>query len=68
MGHILISVIISYDGNKAFFYFRWFNDDTYIVVINVGRTYHVVNLTVFDLVFGQLEVEASSVLSSRTYR
>ncbi|CAD0195917.1 unnamed protein product [Chrysodeixis includens] len=46
----------------------WYNDDTYVVVINVGKVYHVVNLTAFDLIFGQLEVEASSVLSSRTYR
>lgn len=47
---------------------RWYNDDAYVIVINFGRTYQVVNLTAFDLIFGQLEVEASSVFSSRTYR
>ncbi|PZC75320.1 maltase 2 isoform X1 [Helicoverpa armigera] len=51
----------------VFAFKRWYNDDTYVVVMNVGRVYHVVNLTAFDLIFGQLEVEASSVLSSRTY-
>lgn len=45
---------------------RWYNDDTYVIVMNVGKTYNVVNLTAFDLVFGQMEVEASSVLSSRS--
>ncbi|CAH2222508.1 jg19646, partial [Pararge aegeria aegeria] len=45
----------------------WYNDDAYVVVMNLGRTYQVVNLTAFDLIFGQLEVEVSSVLSSRTY-
>lgn len=54
-------------NNDVFAFKRWYNDDTYIVVMNVGRTYHIVNLTAFDLIFGQLEVEASSVLSSRTY-
>ncbi|KAJ2953900.1 hypothetical protein O0L34_g1531 [Tuta absoluta] len=54
-------------NNDVFAFKRWFNDDTYVVVMNVGRSYHVVNLTAFDLVFGSMEVEASSVLSSRTF-
>ncbi|XP_049886396.1 maltase A1-like [Pectinophora gossypiella] len=54
-------------SNEVFAFKRWYNDDTYVVVLNVGKTYRVVNLTAFDLVFGQLEVEASSVLSSRTF-
>lgn len=48
--------------------FRWYNDDAYVVVMNVGNSYQVVNLTAFDLVFGQLEVEVSSVHSSRSFR
>ncbi|CAG9784089.1 unnamed protein product [Diatraea saccharalis] len=54
-------------NNEVFAFKRWHNDDAYVIVMNVGRTYQVVNLTAFDLIFGQLEVEASSVLSSRTY-
>ncbi|RVE48518.1 hypothetical protein evm_006829 [Chilo suppressalis] len=54
-------------NNDVFAFKRWHNDDTYVIVMNFGRTYQVVNLTSFDLVFGQLEVEVSSVLSSRTY-
>lgn len=50
--------------NKLLF-LRWYNDDTYVVVMNVGKSYSVVNLTAFDLIFGQLEVEVSSVLSTR---
>ncbi|KAL4712845.1 hypothetical protein ACJJTC_011915 [Scirpophaga incertulas] len=51
----------------VFAFKRWYKHDTYIVVMNFGKTYRIVNLTAFDLIFGQLEVEASSVLSSRTY-
>ncbi|CAG4997544.1 unnamed protein product [Parnassius apollo] len=54
-------------NNEVFAFKRWYNDDTYVVVMNVGKSYQVVNLTAFDLIFGQLEVEVSSVLSSRTY-
>ncbi|XP_012549946.4 maltase 2 [Bombyx mori] len=54
-------------NNDVFAFKRWYNDDTYIIVMNVGKRDRIVNLTAFDLVFGQLEVEASSVLSSRTY-
>lgn len=55
-------------NSDIFAFKRWYNDDTYVVVMNVGRSYHVVNLTAFDLIFGQLEVEASSALSSRSFR
>ncbi|CAG9566553.1 unnamed protein product [Danaus chrysippus] len=58
------SLALSHD---VFAFKRWYNDDAYIVVMNVGRTYQIVNLTAFDLIFGNLEVEVSSVLSSRTY-
>ncbi|XP_045510978.1 maltase 2-like [Colias croceus] len=54
-------------SSDVFAFKRWYNDDAYVVVMNVGRSYQVVNLTAFDLIFGQLEVEVSSVLSSRTY-
>ncbi|XP_013201277.2 maltase A1 [Amyelois transitella] len=54
-------------NNDVFAFKRWYNDDTYVVVMNVGRTYHVVNLTVIDLIFGSMEVEVSSVLSPRSY-
>ncbi|XP_045513184.1 maltase 2-like [Pieris brassicae] len=54
-------------NNDIFAFKRWYNDDAYVVVMNVGKVYQVVNLTAFDLIFGQLEVEVSSVLSSRTY-
>ncbi|XP_047987115.1 maltase 2-like [Leguminivora glycinivorella] len=50
----------------VFAFKRWYQDDTYVVVMNLGRSLNVVNLTTFDLVFGQLEVEASSALSSRS--
>ncbi|CAH2067418.1 unnamed protein product, partial [Iphiclides podalirius] len=54
-------------NQEVFAFKRWYNDDTYVVVMNFGKSYQVVNLTAFDLVFGQLEVEVSSILSSRTY-
>ncbi|XP_046961502.1 maltase 2-like [Vanessa cardui] len=52
---------------NVFAFKRWYNDDAYVVVMNVGKNYQVVNLTAFDLIFGQLEVEVSSVHSSRAY-
>lgn len=54
-------------SNDVFAFKRWYNDDAYVVVMNVGNSYQVVNLTAFDLVFGQLEVEVSSVHSSRSF-
>ncbi|XP_068621313.1 maltase 2-like [Battus philenor] len=51
----------------VFAFKRWYNDDTYVIVMNLGKSYQIVNLTAFDLVFGQLEVEVSSVQSSRTF-
>ncbi|XP_059058094.1 maltase 2-like [Achroia grisella] len=54
-------------NSDVFAFKRWYNDDSYVIVINVGRSDHIVNLTAFDLIFGQLEVEASNVLSSRSY-
>ncbi|XP_053600394.1 maltase 2-like isoform X2 [Plodia interpunctella] len=54
-------------NSDVFAFKRWYNDDTYVVVMNVGRTYHFINLTAIDLIFGTLEVEVSSVLSSRSY-
>lgn len=53
------------NNNNNVYFLRWYNDDTYVVVMNVGKSYSVVNLTAFDLIFGQLEVEVSSVLSTR---
>ncbi|XP_063358165.1 maltase 2-like [Cydia amplana] len=53
-------------SRDVFGFKRWYQDDTYVVVMNLGRSINVVNLTIFDLVFGQMEVEASSVLSSRS--
>ncbi|CAK1544243.1 unnamed protein product [Leptosia nina] len=54
-------------NSDVFAFKRWYNDDAYVIVMNVGKGYQVVNLTAFDLIFGQLEVEVSSVLSSRSY-
>ncbi|XP_050362060.1 maltase 2-like [Nymphalis io] len=51
---------------NVFAFKRWYNDDAYVVIMNVGKSYQVVNLTAFDLIFGQLEVEVSSVHSSRS--
>ncbi|XP_063376627.1 maltase 2-like [Cydia fagiglandana] len=53
-------------NRDVFAFKRWYQDDTYIVIVNLGRSLNIVNLTSFDLVFGQMEVEASSTLSSRS--